>query len=34
MNSDCEKLRRFAMQLFTAGYAERWTNAAEQQEVD
>lgn len=24
MNSDWEKLRRFAMQLFPAGYAERW----------
>jgi hypothetical protein len=23
MNSDCENLRRFALQLFPAGYAER-----------
>jgi hypothetical protein len=24
INSDREKLRRFALQLFPAGYAERW----------
>jgi len=28
MNSDWEKLRRFAMQLFPAGYAERWVIGA------
>ena len=26
MNSDWEKLRRFAMQLFPAGYAERYVS--------
>ena len=28
MNSDLEKLRRFAMQLFQAGYAERSRDAS------
>ncbi len=27
VNSDCQKLRRFAMQLLAAGYAKRWEEA-------